>query len=633
MFVRTKLTRLLSALSIVILVLLQVVHFGLSILAFEKLWSFYDSLVRSSAGKWELVLAVFASLSPLVAASLLMSLISPGVNSARIVGWIAAATTVYYAMSLTLLAYRLETGVAVDPFLLWFHGRDTWGTIIVLGQRHWSLAFVMLGLLWLFYRGFVNCLMAASRASLKLGSRSRRLLPVFLVAVFVAVQWPARSGLANLLLEFRQPYSQARVLYTRYVEDSIRRNLEQRPAPTGIVPGDNLFVFQLESLNAQLVNSQFTPHFAGMGRSDGILFPRVQASTVFTILAKETILCSVLPTIGENLSHSAHLFGKLHCLPEIMRRLGYRTVYFQNFPNIEFANANAFLGAIGFEERHSADIMQPTDEQFSWGYAEDIFYQRVFDYLQRFKGQRVFAYILVGATNHYPFVIDDRQKQLVRAIGGLPFAKAQGIRQQVANTTFLQDHYFGQAYNERFLPEYGDTSHAILLGDHSWPIGSHPGNEHNLTIDGSYQENFETAFAILPSRRARAGQEYQTGRTIDSYHTQLDLLPTVLAMYGAGETGYYGRSFFSRLRSAQPNDDGRRCLVSVQPFAGGSIVLLQYPLKYVFVLRTGMVTRYDLAQDPEELSKQQTAIGSRELRVLEDCLTSIRDRVPVPAHR
>jgi len=617
--------RLFAALCGLIVFLVQLVHLFLSVVAFDKVWDFVDNFLHSYVGKIEAVLALTASVGPLAASLLIARAFRFGSPNRCRARFLAAGVTLYYALSAMLLGYRLETGTAVDPFLLGLHFRDAWGTTVVLA-RPWAGWLLAIGaLVWLHYKGLLHWYRAIGGLTITPGRRAIFASGLGVLVALAAIEWQARSSLPNLILEFRQPYSEAKLLYSRYFENSLERNQAQtltiKPTPTA----NNLFVFQLESLNARLVNAQTTPRLVNIAGTDGIFFPRIQGSTVFTILSMETILCSTLPTLGRNLSISRDLFGKLVCLPEIMRRMGYRTLYFQNFPNLGFANADNFLRAIGFDERHSTDVMQPEDRKIGWGYVEDIYYQRVFDYLRRFDGQKIFAYILVGATNHYPFGFEEAQSDAVRQLGGLLYPNPAGMRERISNTTFLQDYYFGKMYTERFAPMYGANSNALVLGDHSWPIAMHKGNEHNMGLNGTFQENFVTSLAILPARDVRKRLRYDIGKRIDVYHTYLDILPTIMEMYGIGKHSYYGSSFYREL-FAGASAINRRCLASVQPFAGGSIVLLQYPLKHIFTLRTGMMSTYDLDKDPDERSKPiEKQIGQEELKIIDDCLKSISD--------
>ena len=611
-----------AALAVLTVIFVQSVHLALAVLAFDNLWGFIDLLIHNPAGRFDAALTVICAFGPLT-----IALLVARSGGARLVcGYrlhlLVAATTFYYALSIFLLGYRLEIGIAVDPFLVWVHLRDAWRTALILAGPQAALLFSLLILLCLYYRG-VSILCRSLAARTQRGRACFWSLAALLI--FVLLQWPARSTLANLLLEFHQPYSEARLLYARYYDDSIRRNQNQRLSFANSPVQDNLFIFHLESLNADLVNRQTTPRLLDIARRDGVLHSRIQSGSVFTILSMETLLCSVLPPIDRNLSLARELFGTLVCLPEIMRRIGYRTIYFQNFLNLDFANMDKFLESIGFDERHAGDIMQATDTQISWGFLEDIYYQRVFEYLRRYKDQKVFAYILVGATNHYPFHISEAHRPAIQEAGGLPHPAAKSNRERITNTTFLQDYYLGNAYEKHFRPLYAANSNTVILGDHSWPLGIHAGNENNLTIDGAYQENFLTAMAILPSANLRRRLNLHSGKTISELRTQLDFLPTMLDLYRVSGSRYYGTSFLQDLLAQDAKISPRNCLVSVQPFAGGSIAILQSSSKQIYRLRAVTVRSYDLARDPEERVTTERRIDEATMITLDRCLRSIQN--------
>ena len=68
----------------------------------------------------------------------------------------------------------------------------------------------------------------------------------------------------------------------------------------------------------------------------------------------------------------------------------------------------------------------------------------------------------------------------------------------------------------------------------------------------------------------------------------------------------------------------KRCIVSVQPFSGGQIVLIDYPTKYLLDLTTNLVSVYDLETDPNEKKPLESkAIDDQILAYLESCLQSL----------
>ncbi|HET8564044.1 MAG TPA: sulfatase-like hydrolase/transferase, partial [Candidatus Binatia bacterium] len=527
----------------------------------------------------------------------------------------------------SFLSYRAVTGVAFDGAILWYHFTDAFRTVFVLGGQSMFLLTTVISIVLLHYRGLLQVYSRAARRP-AVGQKWKTTSSFFgyaCLGVLFVVQVYADNGVGNLVIEFRQAKSDAKVLYVRYFEDSIKRNKMQSFLPRETRGQPNLFFVQLESLNADLVNPSFTPRLTETARKHGIFFPRIQSSSVFTILAMETILCSVLPTLERNLAQSEALYKDLVCLPKILKRLGFRTLYFQAYPEPQFNNMDAFLQGIGFDEVHARDLMKPEDKLLKWGYAEDVFYRRVFHYLERFKDERVFAYVLVGSANHYPFFDEEHRAAFPHLNNQLPFPNPKGIQERMANTTFIQDYFFGRMYDELYVTKYSQNSHMVVFGDHSWPVGIHDGN--TLNLNGAFQENFVTSLAVLPAKNHKQEYRFSNGKEVRSLHSHLDLLPTILEMYRIHNLHYYGQSFFRELIGDVQENERRSCVLSVQPFAGGFIALIDYPIKQIFDLKRGLVTTYDLQRDPSELKPmRQAKLDKDKLDLLNSCLASLKER-------
>lgn len=623
---------LLVALVRVVFVLAMILHLFLSIAATHNNIGILLLAIRSApTGITQTLSLVIASVAPVASAMILVGLFQKIARKPVITHTLAILVTLCYVISAILLSYRFKTGLAADPFLLWYHFHDALRTVTVLSRGHAFLTAIILVTVLCFYHVLVDLFRYALRPPLTGSVKARVKMPgwvaIGLLAGFIATQFYADNGVWSLLLEFREPRSEAKTLYVHFFEDSVIRNTRQRLPISKNAADGNLFFIHLESLNAQLVNSAITPRLVEVAGRDGIWFPRIQGSSVFTILAMESILCSVLPTLGENLAQSKSLFGRLVCLPSIMRQMGYRTFYFQNFANLDFNDMGLFLRAIGFDEQHGGDLIKPGDALLTWGLPEDLFYERVFAHLNKFKNERIFAYILIGATNHFPFYSEETKMAYPHLLNHLPFRDPVNIKERLANTTFIQDQSFGRMYDNLFSRPYSEDSHMVVFGDHSWPIEIHQGNNHNL--NGAFQENFVSALAILPAKKTGTSSPYAVGKEVNSLYSQIDILPTVLEMYGMRAHNFYGSSFFSELTKERASGERSRCIVSAQPFSGGAIALIEYPIKYIFDLKRGIVTNYHLEQDPDEKTPIDVSpVDSIRMRTLNRCLLSIRDKQP-----
>ena len=613
--------------ALVTVVVVQTVLLVISAAAFYKIEALVVALRIPDAAAPPITLLLIASLAPLGVAVLLAIMVNTSKAQVWFTQALAATVTLYYAVSGLLLWYRAETGFAFDWLILRYHFTDAIKTAVALGNQYRMLFGLSLLLVLLYYWGVVGLLRRTRKffpiAGLNVGRGPYRVAVISALSILAGTHLYAENSLLNLILESRETKSEAKTLYARYYEDSISRLKRPDIFKSNQAVKENLFLFHLESVNADLVQESITPRFLQIAKQRGVFFPKIQAPSIFTILSQESILCSVLPALEQNLAESEHLRDGLVCLPRILKGFGFKTLYFHSYPDIHFANTDTFMKAIGFDETHASDIMKPSDRSLSWGYVEDIFYQRVFEYMSRFKGQRIFAYIMVDTTNHYPFYDDEKKQAFPQFEQSLPFKTPETQRARMADSMYIQDYYFGKMYDELFRNEYAQHSHAIVFGDHSFPIGEHEGNL--LNINGAFQENFVTSLAVLPAENSLLARRFAKGKEVHRLYSYLDIAPTVLQMYGIRDERYYGNSFFPELVAGTKDRPGKECVVSVQPYSGGYISIINYPEKHLFNLKRGLVTLYDLESDPNETKPLQEAkIQQKHLDALDRCLRSLQ---------
>ena len=432
---------------------------------------------------------------------------------------------------------------------------------------------------------------------------------------------PRSSGneIVNGVLPLFDETSEVERLYDRYYRDSLKQNKLNRTSSISSGVEENLFMFQLESINANLVNDFVTPRWIRLAAEKGVMFPAIQGGAVLTMRAQETILCSILPALGLNTASSAVLTDGLVCLPRLLQRLGYRTLFFHSFPDIHSSNAELFMKRIGFDERHASDIMQPEDALLNWGYVEDIFYQRVFEYLERYRGRKIFVYIAVSSTNHYPFSYQYSGAN-IESQKKIPFRNATTMTERATNTTYIQDEMFGAMYDKWFNPRYAANSHMVVLGDHSWPIRNRINASSN--DQGAFQDNFLTAMAFIPATRVKG--RFAVGTKVEGLFSQLDFMPTLADLFGVDGLTVYGKSFLHEALGKMAKSQRPRCAVSVQPFGGRKISIIEYPMKRIYDVTRQQVALYDLEKDPNETAPLKIVnIDTFELRKLQNCVASL----------
>lgn len=393
----------------------------------------------------------------------------------------------------------------------------------------------------------------------------------------------------SLIVDYYQNF------YDRLIEESAAnkaanlikwRAKADEPLPAYL---DNIIFLHLESFNGLLATASITPNFYNFAAAN-YFFPDFYANNVQTIYGQENILCSmpgsfdsILVTSGED--------KKILCLPEMLKSAGYRT-FFAKAGDLNFAHTDKFMADIGFTETHNEDLMQKDDPRYIMGYREDVFYNRVFDYLGSHPAKRNFIYIAVSGTNHWPFDLPEDITAEQKA--GVPYPDPKDFREHLSNNTYLQDGYLGVALKriDQLFPDHNYT--LMVFGDHAWPLGQHP---NNIFIGADcYKENFSDALAI------KIGVEpaYQRQVAAAAY-SQMDIIPSLAQLFNIDyPTSTFYRSFFS------PAEGGDNKIIMVQPFADQCLNVLTLgdnkKLRYdAFYDRADI---FDLKVDPGELSPQ-----------------------------
>jgi hypothetical protein len=566
-----------------------------------------------------LLVTLLATLSPLWMARCLVNHAGSRLTRTLVKTVAALLLSLYYVVNILLLVHRSARGFPFDFYLFWYNWRDAISTLQALSDDFHIIATSLLLVIFANYQGLMIVLSVPFTASpVRSFWTSRVVASVCVIATQTLVGSDVLSGFRPLLAT----KSQAEHLYNKYYYQSIdlNKNNHLEIVSASARANESLFVVHLESLNAKLVTPETTPSLLRISKGRGVLLPSIQSASMLTIRGQEAILCSTLPTLVWNLASSSALSNGLVCLPRILKHLGYRTMFFHSFADLNSANTDLFMKWIGFDERHSTDIMKPGDKLLRWGWAEDVFFRRISEYLEGFRNDKLFVYIAVHSTNHYPFYNDEKTLAYPEQVARIPYRSPKTLKERLANSTFLQDHFFGEMYDGWFDRVFAEHSHMLVIGDHSWPIGIHAGNESN--DHGAFQENFVTSMAFIPARRT-ANRSFRVGSRVSALYSQLDVLPTILNIYGINGLHYFGRSFLSDLIKPNNQISSSRCLVSVQPFSGKQIVTIRYPIKLIYDLGRNTIARYDLEHDPDELlPAAQSLIDEEGLQMLDDCLRS-----------
>ena len=538
---------------------------------------------------------VWVMLVPPILCALCVSIRSLWDNYA-IRGAIFFLNSIYFYFAIFIALYKSSRKIDFDFYFLWYNTADAIPTLWKLYAPYFPVVILLVAAFILLQRP------AFSPLTRRLSRSPRKgwalLLGVFCCSIFcqtatiASVRGSAAGFLFASFLSDRQIRNAYRQLYHRNIE-ALRTDA---PGAAGRIDpspmGDAIFFVKQESLNGFFVGPRVTPQLLRASR-DGILFTNMYANSIQSLRGYECILCGVPPSISGALAdeYSPDELEDLRCLPRIFKSLGYHPLYF--FGGSRNSRIVRFAESIGFEKVLADDIVRAGDVKFAWGYREDVFFTRIHEYLQQhYTGRKLFIFIDTGATNHTPFDVLD-----AAFLDKIPFPQPKQFNERLANTTFVQDAYFGKLY-DIFSEHYADRGSLMAVSDHAWPLRMHKDNIYNEL--GAYEENFLIPLLFVPPTSKRG--LFAAGSAVDHRFSQMDIFPTVLELIGMKQKDLLGESFAAWVLSGgrQNRAVPAQFKISVQPYGGGFISAVRYPEKYLFDVLGRNVRVYDLAKDPME---------------------------------
>jgi len=513
-------------------------------------------------------------------------------------------STIVYLLYLSLVIYLTLFGNNPN---LYFIKR------LIQGSNHNAILSLICPLIILSFVALLNCLLI-QKIRLKIKNKTICLILLIVILGQFSIFPSANNELFSLT---RASFHKNKVIeyyqdiYLRLVKKSEKgrediisqvQKINQNNIPSYL---DNVIILQIESLNGFLVNEKITPNFLEIAKS-GILFPRFYSNSIETILGQENLLCSLPGSFNSTLV-SSNLDQKILCWPEIMKYLGYKTFFLKSY-DLSFAKTGEFMQNLHFDEIHADNFMSEDDPQYLWGFREDIFYQKAFDYIQKNRERHNFLYIEIGPTNHWPFATPLELKNLV------PYKNPESHREKLINTTFLQDKYLTIAWkniNELF-PEKNYT--LLILGDHSWPAEFHQNNTFNQRM--AFEENFITSLVLI-----MGNEEKYKNRKINGAYSHLDLLPTFLDFFQINyPKNKFSQSFWPKLQGEEGLNDKSIPLIQPSDYKC-PLSFIDNNLKYQYNAQEKQITLYDLEKDPGERNGQViSSVPEENIKIIKELL-------------
>jgi len=185
---------------------------------------------------------------------------------------------------------------------------------------------------------------------------------------------------------------------------------------------DTIVLLHLEDWNSRVVNGDvlignelydepMAPVFLQYA-TRGLYFPEHYSNSMLTILSEENTLCGIGDNLGTRYAKRNEDFS-FQCLPEIFSGNQFKTYFFKAH-NLNYHNTGSFMKKIGFDTVVNREIMQEDDTEYYWGYRDDIFYQRIFEFLASEPPSKKFIYIAVSGSHHSPFEMQEERNKTNR---------------------------------------------------------------------------------------------------------------------------------------------------------------------------------------------------------------------------
>jgi phosphoglycerol transferase MdoB-like AlkP superfamily enzyme len=225
--------------------------------------------------------------------------------------------------------------------------------------------------------------------------------------------------------------------------------------------------------------------------------------------------CSVTPSSRRMITSQTHI--ALYCLPEALRRQGYRAEMF-SAGDIDMDNSTIWV-----QRMYDRLWRYPRE-----GQVDRAIFRQAAARLREMGRRGPFIATLLSASNHHPF----------RSIEpGLDVAGQETVRQRILNTTSYTDDVVRELIESLRAEPWFARTLFFINSDHGYNLGEHGGQVGAYSL---YRESTWVPFLIVG-----AHPRLPVGRH-DEIVTLLDIAPTVADLIGLREANpWHGHSLLA----------------------------------------------------------------------------------------
>jgi hypothetical protein len=174
-------------------------------------------------------------------------------------------------------------------------------------------------------------------------------------------------------------------------------------------PGDrpNMLLILVESISHEASTSEAMPFFRSLHEA-GRSYPGFITLQHQTNKGMYAVLCGDYPNFLTNDSKSDLMAARRYhrtCLPEVLRRNGYHTLFMQS-ANLQYMRKDRFAAEAGFEEVLGNTDYSTAFSRTKWGVDDATLYRHAVEKLKRIAlGEKPWFATLLTAGTHHPFNI------------------------------------------------------------------------------------------------------------------------------------------------------------------------------------------------------------------------------------
>lgn len=320
----------------------------------------------------------------------------------------------------------------------------------------------------------------------------------------------------------------------------------QEPLAPRAGPAPNVVVILLESLGAE-----YTGHLAGTGLTpnldrlaqEGIVFEQLFSTGTRTARGIEAVVAGFFPTPARAVLKLGRAQRNFFTTADLFRRAGYRT-HFVYGGEANFDEMKSFFVGNGVEHVWDQPVLQKPGQAVGvWGiHDEELFLEA--DALFRRQGDQPFFAVMLSTSNHSPY---DYPEGKITPNPAFPAASPE-------NAIKFTDHALGRFFERARTAPYFQNTIFVVVADH----GTRVSGDQLIPL---YKFHIPGLIYGPPHLVPR--------RTIRAVASQVDLMPTVLALTGHAWTHpMMGRNLLDPAAGDQSDPHHGRALLQYETHFG-----------------------------------------------------------------